>query len=90
MILIILLLRVFSPSIINKTNDKHCRCVSHYHRYIIHWWYYPVLYFFIQMTPEMYDFTGNGITVLGMIGVVSTVIIVVTAFRRYYNSPMKK
>ena len=38
----------------------------------------------------MYDFTGNGITVLGMIGVVSTVIIVVTTFRRYYNSPMKK
>ena len=90
MILIILLLRVFSPSTINKTNDKHCRCVSHYHRYIIHWWYYPVLYFFVQMTPEMYDFTGNGITVIGMIGVVSTVIIVVTAFRRYYNSPMRK
>jgi hypothetical protein len=90
MILIILLLRVFSPSIINKTNDKRCRFVSHYHWYIIHWWYYPVLYFSVQMTPEMYDFTGTGVTVLGMIGVVSTVIIVVTAFRRYYNSPMRK
>jgi hypothetical protein len=42
------------------------------------------------MTPEMYDFNGTGVTVLGMIGVVSTVIIVVTAFRRYYNSPMRK
>ena len=34
--------------------------------------------------------TGNGVTVLGMIGVVSTAIIVITAFRRYYNSPMRK
>ena len=43
------------------------------------------------MTPEMYDFsTGTGVTVLGMIGVVSTVIIMVTAFRRYYNSSMRK
>jgi hypothetical protein len=38
-----------------------------------------------------YDFSaGNGVTVLGMIGVVSTVIIMVTVFRRYYNSPMRK
>ena len=70
-----------NPFAVFPNNDKRCRFVS----------YYPVLYFFIQMTPEMYDFsTGTGVTVLGMIGVVSTVIIMVTAFRRYYNSSMKK
>ena len=81
---------ILNPFAVFPNNDKRCRFVSYYHRYIVHWWYYPVLYFFIQMTPEMYDFTGTGVTVLGMIGVVSTAIIVITAFRRYYNSPMRK
>ena len=40
------------------------------------------------MTPESLHFTGNAITFLGLIGVVSTGIIIVTAFRRFFNSPM--
>ena len=40
------------------------------------------------MTPESLQFTGNAVTFLGLIGVVSTGIIIVTAFRRFFNSPM--
>ena len=40
------------------------------------------------MTPESLHFTGNAVTFLGLIGVVSTGIIIVTAFRRFFNSPM--
>jgi hypothetical protein len=36
------------------------------------------------------NFNGDGVTVLGFIGVISTLIIVVTAFRRYSKSPMRR
>ena len=39
------------------------------------------------MTPDTFDFTGNAVTILGFIGVVSTFLIIVTAFRRFFNSP---
>ena len=42
------------------------------------------------MTPDTYNFTGDAVTFLGLVGVASTFIIVVTAFRRYYNSPLRK
>lgn len=37
--------------------------------------------------PDTYTFNGDAVTFLGLLGVVSTLLIVVTAFRRYYNSP---
>lgn len=37
--------------------------------------------------PEQLNFTGDFTTILGFVGVVSTAIIVVTAFRRFFNSP---
>ena len=40
--------------------------------------------------PETYGFAGDSVTFLGLVGVVSTLIIVVTAFRRYYSSPLRK
>jgi hypothetical protein len=40
--------------------------------------------------PDTYSFVGDAVTYLGLVGVVSTLVIVVTAFRRYYNSPMRK
>ena len=40
------------------------------------------------MTPESLQFTGDAVTFLGLIGVVSTGIIIVTSFRRFFNSPM--
>jgi hypothetical protein len=43
-----------------------------------------------MMTPDTYSFSGDFVTFLGMIGVASTLLIVVTAFRRYYNSPLRK
>ena len=42
------------------------------------------------MNPETYNFAGDGITILGFVGVLSTGIILVTAFRRYFNSPLRK
>ena len=40
--------------------------------------------------PSTYTFTGDAVTMLGLVGVISTAIIIVTAFRRHYNSPLNK
>jgi hypothetical protein len=37
--------------------------------------------------PDTYSFSGDAITFLGLVGVSSTLLIVVTAFRRFFNSP---
>jgi hypothetical protein len=37
-----------------------------------------------------YDFTGDGVTILGFVGIVSTAIIITTAFRRFYNSKLNR
>ncbi len=39
------------------------------------------------MNPDTLDFTGDAVTYLGFVGVVSAFIIVVTSFRRFFNSP---
>jgi hypothetical protein len=39
------------------------------------------------MTPDQYSFNGDAITFLGLVGVASTLLIVITAFRRFFNSP---
>lgn len=36
---------------------------------------------------ETYNFTGDATTFLGLIGIASTLLIVVTAFKRFFNSP---
>jgi hypothetical protein len=40
--------------------------------------------------PNTLDFTGDAVTFLGLVGVTSTFIILVTVFRRYFNSPYIK
>jgi hypothetical protein len=42
------------------------------------------------VTPDTYNFGGDTVTLLGLVGVISTFIIIVTAFRRYYGSPYRK
>jgi hypothetical protein len=42
------------------------------------------------MTPDSLNFTGDAVTYLGLLGVISTAIIVITVFRSYYNSPLRK
>jgi hypothetical protein len=42
------------------------------------------------MEISTYNFVGDSVTYLGLIGVISTFIILVTAFRRYYSSPFRK
>lgn len=39
------------------------------------------------MNPDTYTFSGDAVTFLGLIGVASTLLIIVTAFKRFYNSP---
>ena len=42
------------------------------------------------MTPDTLNFTGDAVTYLGLVGVISTAIIVVSVFRSYFNSPLRK
>ena len=42
------------------------------------------------MTPDTFTFAGDGVTILGFVGVLSTAIILVTAFRRFFNSPLNR
>jgi hypothetical protein len=42
------------------------------------------------MTPDSLNFTGDAVTFLGLVGVISTAIIVISVFRSYYNSPLRK
>ena len=39
------------------------------------------------MTPDTYSFSGDAVTFLGLVGVASAFVIVVTSFRRFFNSP---
>jgi hypothetical protein len=40
--------------------------------------------------PSTLDFTGNAVTLLGMLGVASTLVILISVFRAFYNSPYNK
>jgi hypothetical protein len=42
------------------------------------------------MMPETMNFTGDAVTYLGLLGVISTFIIVVTVFKSFYQSPLNK
>jgi hypothetical protein len=39
--------------------------------------------------PDTYGFAGDGVTVLGLVGIISTGIILVLCFTRYFNSPLR-
>ena len=41
-------------------------------------------------TIDTLDFTGDGVTVLGFVGVVATLFILITIYRSYANSPLRK
>ena len=43
-----------------------------------------------EMNPSTLNFTGDAVTYLGLVGVISTAIIVVSVFRSYFNSPLRK
>lgn len=40
--------------------------------------------------PDTYTFLGDATTYLGLVGIVSTAIIIYTAFRNYSRSPYNK
>ena len=39
------------------------------------------------MTPDTLNLSGDAVTILGFVGVLSTLFIVVTSFRRFFNYP---
>jgi hypothetical protein len=40
--------------------------------------------------PDTLNFTGDAVTFLGLVGVISTLIILVSVFRSYANSPVRR
>jgi hypothetical protein len=42
------------------------------------------------MTPDSLNFNGDAVTFLGLIGVISTAIIIVSVYRSYWRSPYRK
>lgn len=42
------------------------------------------------MTPETLNFSGDTTTYLGFIGVLSSVVVLVVAYRRYWSSPYRR
>jgi hypothetical protein len=42
------------------------------------------------MNLTTFDFSGDVVTFLGLIGVTSTLIILISVFRSYFNSPLRK
>lgn len=44
----------------------------------------------ITIMPDTLNFAGDAVTVLGFVGVASTLVILVSVFRSYFNSPLRK
>jgi hypothetical protein len=42
------------------------------------------------MMLDTFNFTGDAVTFLGLVGVISTAVIVITVFRSYWSSPFNK
>jgi hypothetical protein len=40
------------------------------------------------MTPETLNFSGDFVTILGFVGVLSTLVILISVFQSFYKSPM--
>ena len=43
-----------------------------------------------MITPDTLTFTGDAVTFLGLLGVASTAVILVTVFRAFAKSPLRK
>jgi hypothetical protein len=39
---------------------------------------------------ETFNFYGDAVTYLGLLGIISTAVILVTVFRAFYHSPLNK
>jgi hypothetical protein len=37
-----------------------------------------------------YNFSGDATTVIGLVGIISTAVILITVFRSYWSSPLNK
>jgi len=43
-----------------------------------------------ELNPDTYTFTGDAVTFIGLIGVISSAVIIFVAYRRYWNSPFRR
>lgn len=46
--------------------------------------------FFWFIMPDTYDFSGDLVTVLGLVGILSTAVILFTAYRKWWSSPYRR
>ena len=49
-----------------------------------------ILYLLRCMTVDTLGFGGDAVTMVGFVGVTATLFILITIFRSYYNSPLRK
>ena len=70
------------------TNVNKFLIDSHWHSHDC--WHCSILQSSLPMNPDTYTFAGDAVTIIGFVGVVSTAIILFTAFTRYFNSPLRK
>jgi hypothetical protein len=42
------------------------------------------------MSIDTFNFNGDATTIIGLVGIISTAIIVITVFRSYWFSPYRK
>ena len=42
------------------------------------------------MMPNTFNFTGDATTAIGLVGIISTAVILITVFRSYWSSPYRK
>jgi hypothetical protein len=54
------------------------------------WWDEEIQHLLRRMTVDTLGFGGDITTMLGFVGVVATLFILVTIFRSYNNSPLRK
>lgn len=40
--------------------------------------------------PDTYDFSGDLVTVLGLVGILSTAVILFTVYRKWWSSPYRR
>jgi hypothetical protein len=43
-----------------------------------------------MMNPDTLNFNGDAVTFLGLVGVISTAVILISIFRSYWSSPLNK
>ena len=70
---------------------KYSKLLTVQHMYLVHLFPLPLTtHPAIFDMIDQYNFIGDSVTYLGLVGIISTAIIMSTAFRRHARSPLNK